>query len=318
MVKRVHSISLVDRLLDLKYDYSDIMNPVPRGPGVKHTMGRHLYDNEHTSDCVFMSCGGAIQAVEAVMKDRVKTAFANIRPPGHHASNQDIGGFCFINNAAVAARYALDDLGANKVIVFDWDVHHGNGTQDIFQDDERVMYLSIHRYDNGGYYPYMCKSSGEYFGVGEGKGFSFNVGWNTEEIGKESLIGDGDYKLAFDNVIWPLAESFNPDLIIVSAGFDAMKEDPLGKLSVSENVYAYMTKQLMTCGEGKLVLLLEGGYNLETMSRGAVTCIKTLLGQPIGVDLETYDPVFSELGFEAVQTTNKVVKEYWDIPELEI
>lgn len=120
---------------------------------MKYTYNNDTYDNEHTSDCAFRAAGATVKAVESVMNSDVSAAFANIRPPGHHADSNSTAGFCFINNVAVAAAHARQNLGARKVLIFDWDVHHGNGTQDIFQDDPNVMFLSFHRFDDGHFYP---------------------------------------------------------------------------------------------------------------------------------------------------------------------
>ena len=174
-VSTIHQPSLVEKLVDLKYDYSDMMNPKPRTPGVKYTMSRQLYDNEYTSDCIFLAAGGVINAVDAVMKNQVDSAFANIRPPGHHASYSNIGGFCYVNNVAIAARHAQQHLGVKRIAIFDWDVHHGNGTQDIFKNDPSVLYISAHRYDNSAFYPFLKDSSAMYTGQGEGRGFNVNI-----------------------------------------------------------------------------------------------------------------------------------------------
>lgn len=286
-----------------------MMNPKPRGKGVKYTMNRQLYDNEYTSDCIFLAAGGVINAVEAVMKRQVDSAFANIRPPGHHAAVSKIGGFCYVNNVAIAARYAQTNLAAKKIVIFDWDVHHGDGTQDIFKNDPDVLYISVHRYDNSAFYPYSKESSSMFIGEGEGKGFNLNIAWDTENPGGISQISDGDYKLAFDSVIEPVIKQFNPDLVLVSAGFDAMGGDPVGNLSLTGDIFAYMSYKLKK--NFKTVLALEGGYNLETMQRGSYDSVRGLLRNHI--DFSGFNPLPSEIGRNSIVNTIEMGQEYWEI-----
>ena len=308
-VSTIHQPSLVEKLVDLKYDYSDMMNPKPRTPGVKYTMSRQLYDNEYTSDCIFLAAGGVINAVDAVMKNQVDSAFANIRPPGHHASYSNIGGFCYVNNVAIAARHAQQHLGVKRIAIFDWDVHHGNGTQDIFKNDPSVLYISAHRYDNSAFYPFLKDSSAMYTGQGEGRGFNVNIAWDTESPGNLSRISDGDYKLAFDSIIQPVIQQFNPELVLVSAGFDAMNGDPVGNLSLSGDIFAYMSYNLKK--NHKVVLALEGGYNLETMQVASYACIRALLRKE--VDFSSYNPQPTSIGIDSLANTIETNHDYWDI-----
>ncbi len=173
-----------------------------------------------------MAAGGTIEGVRAVVEREVDTAFCIVRPPGHHASCSNAAGFCFFNNVAVAARYAQNELGVNKVCIFDWDVHVGDGTSQIFYEDDTVLYMSIHRFDNGAFYP---GPEGKYSKVGEGKGRGYNIHFpfNVEKSQK-NLIGDEDFIYACEKVFFPIIKEFEPDLIIISAGFDSALGDPLG------------------------------------------------------------------------------------------
>jgi len=146
-------------------------------------------------------------------------------PPGHHACVKQGGGFCFFNNVAVAARYARQVLGLQRVAIVDWDVHHGNGTQEVFENDPSVLFISIHRHNHGTFFPGTGRP--ERSGVGAGKGFCVNIGWNC------TGVGDAAYGLAFDTIVVPVLQEFNPQLILVSAGFDAAVGDPLGGMKVS-------------------------------------------------------------------------------------
>ena len=277
-------------------------------------MGKQLYDNEYTSDCIFLAAGGVINSVSAVLSNSVDFAFANVRPPGHHACFSSIGGFCYVNNVAIAAKYAQQYLGVKKIAIFDWDVHHGNGTQDIFKNDSSILYISTHRYDNAAFYPYLKESSAMFIGQGEGTGFNLNIAWDTEDPGNVSEISDGDYKLAFDSVISPVIDQFNPELVLVSAGYDAMKDDPVGKMSLSPNIFAYMTYMLKK--RHKLVLALEGGYNINNLEEGAYASVRALLRS--SVDFSSYNPEPTQMGKDSLSNTLEVNKEYWNIENYDL
>jgi acetoin utilization deacetylase AcuC-like enzyme len=206
---------------------------------------------------------------------RSNNSVALVRPPGHHAETNVCMGFCYYNNAALAAYAALNrknsQTGLNpisRVLIVDWDVHHGNGTQQIFEDDPRVLYISLHRYP---FYP----NTGRYseVGKGAGEGFTVNIGWS------EGGVGDVEYLAAFRQIIMPVAASFNPQLVLISAGFDAAAGDPLGGCSLTPIGYAHMTHQLMQLANGKVMLILEGGYNLRSVASSAEACIRVMLGE---------------------------------------
>ncbi|EIE24210.1 histone deacetylase, partial [Coccomyxa subellipsoidea C-169] len=201
-------------------------------------------------------CRGAVQNGAAI-----------VRPPGHHAESGMAMGFCYFNNAGLAAR-AAQAAGARRVLVLDWDVHHGNGTQHIFEHDPGVMYMSIHRYDGGHFYP--GTGAVKEVGRGAGEGFTVNVPWPM------GGMGNGDYMAAFSHVIIPIAHEYSPDLIIVSAGFDASAGDPIGGCRVTPEAYAHMTAMLGAVAP--LAVLLEGGYNLTATAAGCEAVLRVLLG----------------------------------------
>ena len=210
--------------------------------------------------------GGACQAVDEVMSGKVGNAFSASRPPGHHAETARAMGFCLFNNAAVAARYAQQEHGAERVAIIDFDVHHGNGTQDIFWADPTVMYCSTHQMP---LYP--------------GSGAASECGEANTIVNAPLAAGDGgeEFREAMDLAILPRVESFRPDLVIISAGFDAHTRDPLGGLNLVEADFAWATMKLMeiadrTCG-GRVVSVLEGGYDLEGLARSAAAHIMTLM-----------------------------------------
>lgn len=188
------------------------------------------------------------------------------------------------NNVAVAASWVKEKYGGEhiepakrirKILILDWDVHHGNGTQKAFEEDDEVLYISLHRYDDGEFYPGTNYGRSASLGSGKGKGYSINIPWPGP------LMGDGEYLYAFHQVVMPIAAEFGPDLVIISAGFDAAKGDPLGNCLVTEIGYAQMTYMLMSLANGRVVVALEGGYNVEALAKSALSVTRTLLGDPV-------------------------------------
>eukprot|EP00927_Polykrikos_kofoidii_P008088 TRINITY_DN13345_c0_g3_i1.p1 TRINITY_DN13345_c0_g3~~TRINITY_DN13345_c0_g3_i1.p1 ORF type:complete len:374 (-),score=62.70 TRINITY_DN13345_c0_g3_i1:128-1081(-) len=244
----------------------------------------YVFMNRSTLACARMATGCVLVAVEAVCQDDVKSAAAIVRPPGHHAECHCGMGFCVFNNVAVAAAVATQKFGLERVLVVDWDVHHGNGVQQIFEDSPHVLYFSVHRYDCGTFYPgayyeaigQPVPGRPDFVGVGEGNGFSVNLGWNCGLTGES--YGDAEYAAAWDRLLMPIASQYNPQLVIVSAGFDSARGDPEGELGVTPDGYAYLTSRLMELAGGRLVVALEGGYNVPSVKFGFGACVGALLG----------------------------------------
>lgn len=209
-------------------------------------------------DAALYGAGGACRAVDEVMKGEAKNAFVAVRPPGHHATAESAMGFCLFNNVAVATRYAQNIYKEiERVAIIDWDVHHGNGTQGIFYDDPSVFFFSMHQYP---WYP-GTGSKGE-TGFGRGKDYTLNLPVKAQTKASEQLA-------MFESAIADINRNFKPDLIMISAGFDAHLTDPLGQLRLEDKDYVAMTKVIKkwadeVCG-GRIVSALEGGYNLETL-----------------------------------------------------
>jgi acetoin utilization deacetylase AcuC-like enzyme len=234
--------------------------------------------SEGSWEAATLAAGAAVGAVEAVWSGRMDNAFALVRPPGHHAEPARAMGFCLLNNAAIAAQ-AARQLGARRVLVLDWDVHHGNGTQDIFAARDDVLYMSAHQYP---FYP--GTGAPTEVGVGAGRGFTVNC----------ALPGgqdDADYGAVFHDLFLPAARAFAPELVLVSAGFDPHERDPLADMRVTERGFAAMATAMSdfardACG-GKLVLLLEGGYDLAALTASVRACLEVLGGRreafPTGV-----------------------------------
>ena len=219
-----------------------------------------------TMDAVMHGVGGAVQAVDEVMTGQVVNAFCAMRPPGHHAESVKAMGFCFFNQAAIAARHAQRRHGAQRVAIIDWDVHHGNGTQEIFWDDPSVLYASTHEMP---LYP--------------GTGALSERGQHGTIVNAPLRAGDGseDFREAMETAVLPRIEAFAPDLIVISAGFDAHWRDPLANLNLKEPDFAWATQKLMAIADrhcsGRVVSILEGGYDLEGLSRSAAAHVTALM-----------------------------------------
>ncbi|BEI85282.1 hypothetical protein CcaverHIS002_0506830 [Cutaneotrichosporon cavernicola] len=261
-----------------------------------------LYVCRETGHCARLSCGGVIQACRSVCEGEVRNAFAIVRPPGHHAEPDEHMGFCFFNNVAVAAREVQRQGLAKKVLILDWDVHHGNGTQRAFWDDPNVLYISIHRHDGGKFYPSSDFGALDMVGEGEGEGTSVNIPWPGPGF------GDGDYIYAFQKIVMPIAYEFAPDLVIISAGFDAADGDQLGCCNVTPAGYGHMTHMLCALAGGKVVVALEGGYNLRAISDSSLAVAQVLLGE---TPAEIGQVQASELATEVIHEVAKVQSKYW-------
>lgn len=234
-----------------------------------------IYFNEFTYDCAMMALGCSIKLADAVLDNKeIRNGFAVIRTPGHHAQKSEANGFCFFNNAAIVAKHCIKERGLEKILIIDWDVHHGQGTQSFFYDDPHVLYVSIHRYEKGKFWPELIESNFNFTGTKKGKGFNVNIPLN------ETGCNDIDFLLMWFNVIMPVAYEFNPELVIISAGFDAAIGCPEGQMRVKPLTYHILCHSLMSLADGKVVALLEGGYNLLSLAESAAMTLRALLGYP--------------------------------------
>ncbi|KAJ7647266.1 histone deacetylase complex protein [Roridomyces roridus] len=261
-----------------------------------------LYVCQATTRSARLSCGGVIDASLAVARGELKKAFAIVRPPGHHAEPEEHMGFCFFNNVAVAARVVQQKTKIKKILILDWDVHHGNGTQRAFNDDPSVLYISIHRYEGGNFYPCGTFGGLQSCGEGAGLGYSVNIPW------PEAGMGDADYIHAFQKIVMPIATEFAPELVIISAGFDAAAGDELGECFVSPAGYAHMTYMLGGLAGGRMVVALEGGYNLDSITNSALAVTEIILG---GSPPEMGSLVANETAAETVWLVAREQSKYW-------
>ena len=220
-------------------------------------------------EAAVMAAGGVLTAIDAVMERKVTNAFCAVRPPGHHALENQALGFCIFNNVAIGARYIQEKYNLSKVLIVDWDVHHGNGTQAAFYDDPNVLYFSVHQYP---FYP----GSGSQAERGSGKGLNTNI-----NVPLPAGSGDERYIKEFEEKLTPAASSFSPDFVLVSAGFDSHRDDLLGGMRVTEQGFAKLTQIVKNiaekCCSGRLVSVLEGGYGLEGLAASVEAHIRVLM-----------------------------------------
>lgn len=213
-----------------------------------------------TFEVALLAVGGVMEAVDAVMTERLRNAFCAVRPPGHHAERSHAMGFCFFNNVAIAAEYLRAKYELERVVILDWDVHHGNGTQHHFEGDPNVLYVSIHQ-DPRTLFP--GTGWAHEVGVGEGVGATLNVPMMPAS-------GDREYRQAFESKILPAISAFRPDFVLISAGFDAHREDPLSHIMLSTECFGWMTVRIRELSDavcdGRLVSVLEGGYDLPALA----------------------------------------------------
>ncbi|XP_066396761.1 histone deacetylase 15 isoform X4 [Miscanthus floridulus] len=260
------------------------------------------YANGHSACAAKLAAGLCADLASLMVSGRVRNGFALVRPPGHHAGVKQAMGFCLHNNAAVAAL-AAKRAGAKKVLIVDWDVHHGNGTQEIFEGDKTVLYISLHRHEDGNFYP--GTGAAHEVGVLDGQGFSVNIPWSR------GGVGDNDYIFAFQTVVLPIAAEFAADITIISAGFDAARGDPLGGCDVTPAGYSWMTSLLADCSNGRLLVILEGGYNLRSISSSATEVVKVLLGD--GPNRASFVGSPSREALKTVSQVLKIQQQFWPV-----
>jgi acetoin utilization deacetylase AcuC-like enzyme len=259
-------------------------------------------------DAALKSAGALLEGMERIFSGDIDNAFCLVRPPGHHATAERGMGFCLFNNNAIAARFAIKEMGISRVFILDWDAHHGNGLQDIFYDDDKVLYTSLHQYPH---YP-GTGSTGE-LGIGAGEGYTVNFPLPARS-------GEEVYLAAFDQVILPIARAYQPELVLISAGYDGHFSDLLCSMLLRGHSYAEMATRLKALAEefcgGKMMAALEGGYNLAGIAISIADTIAVMAGEDIrveeDVDSETIHPS-SRRGMEIVESTREALSEYWSI-----
>ncbi|XP_009461218.1 PREDICTED: LOW QUALITY PROTEIN: histone deacetylase 10 [Nipponia nippon] len=262
-----------------------------------------FFFHPNTYRCARLAVGATLQLVDAVMSGKVCNGMALVRPPGHHSQRNAANGFCLFNNVAIAAEYAKLKYGLQRILIVDWDVHHGQGTQYVFEEDPSVLYFSWHRYEHQEFWPSLKESDYDAVGLGKGRGFNINLPWN--KIG----MGNSDYLAAFFHVLLPMAFEFDPELVLVSSGYDSGIGDPEGQMDATPEVFAHLTHFLMQLANGKLCVILEGGYHLKSLSESVCMTVKTLLGDPVPQITGEMAPCLSAV--ESIQNVRAAHKPYW-------
>lgn len=236
--------------------------------------------SEKSYETACLAVGGVLNLMEVIFSNKIHNGFALVRPPGHHAEKDQAMGFCIFNNIAIGASYALKKQWASRILIVDWDVHHGNGTQNAFYHSSKVLYFSTHQYPH-----YPMSGRLEEMGEGEGRGYTVNVPLSAGH-------GDRDYLYIFDHLLRPIAYDFRPEVILVSAGFDPYVNDPLSDMNLTVKGFAYLAQVLRDIAKelcnNHLIFILEGGYALEGLAQSIEAIIKVLLGEDSGPPKDFY------------------------------
>lgn len=292
-----------------------------------------IYVNENSLEVARLAAGSAIQLTSDIIQGKIQNGMCVTRPPGHHAMKSKPNGFCLCNNVGIAAKYALsnsyrikshddgnrdqklgsdsaskEDLSSTypvrRVLIVDFDVHHGQGTQYAFYDDPNVLYFSVHRYENGLFWPNLRES--DFDSVGEGNGVGYNANLPLNSVG----MSDFDYMSIFHQILLPVAYEFQPDLILVEAGYDASIGDPEGQMRLSPAAYGHIIHSLMALASGRIGIFLEGGYFLESLAEGAAMTLRALLGDcniSLGPPSSPHDTLIT-----SVLNLKYALKPYWN------
>lgn len=260
-LQRVHNRALVDQIRHLS----------ERGGGLLDH--GDTYVTAVSYEAARTAAGAGLTAVDAILSNQARNGFAIVRPPGHHAESSQVSGFCLFNNIAIAARYAQATYNCQRILIVDFDIHHGNGTQEIFFQDDTVLFISAHLFIPRLFYPGSGGISE--IGIGHGRGYTLNMPLPP-------LVGDVGYGRLWQEVVWPRATTFAPDLILVSAGYDAHWQDPLSMSGLSLAGYAHLSRQLVQLADalchGRILFMLEGGYHEQALAYGILNTFYALLG----------------------------------------
>jgi len=291
----VHTLSYIDRIARTAGKSCTFLDP-------------DTIASAETYEIAKLAVGGVCNAIDAVMTAEVDNAFAFVRPPGHHAGPANSAGFCLFNNVAIGAIHAMKKHGLKKILIVDWDLHHGDGTQKIFYSDRRGLYFSTHQYP---FYP--GTGSLREKGEGDAVGYTVNVPLRDGAV-------NGTFISVFRRILEPIALAFEPDLILVSAGFDIYYQDPLGGMRVTPDGFAAMARELLNiadhCCSGRLVAVLEGGYHVAGLTRSVKATLEEMFDETHWTQqkIDNMEREADEENKAVIQTVIAGMSPYWDIP----
>lgn len=253
-------------------------------------------------EVALLAAGGLLKAVDLVMEGKIQNGFALVRPPGHHAEAARAMGFCLFNNVAIAAEYLIKKYGTKRILIVDWDLHHGNGTQNSFYDREDILYFSTHQFPH---YP----GTGYWNETGQGKGEGFTV-----NVPLRPGKGDADYLFIFKKILSPIVAEYKPEFILVSAGFDIYQGDPLGGMEITEEGFGALTSELLSYAhdfsQERILFTLEGGYDLQGLKEGVKYVLLYLSGEGEKLNIEESISSLTERELAPVFETQK---QYWKL-----
>ncbi len=279
---------------------------ISRTAGVEHyQLDPDTSTSAYSWEAAIKAAGGLFVLVDEVMERRAANGFGLVRPPGHHAERDRAMGFCLFNNVALAAHYAMNIHGLERILIVDWDLHHGNGTQHSFYDDDRVLYFSTHQFP---YYPGTGRL--EEAGSGKGEGYTVNVPMSA---GK----GDQEYYAVFSRLLRPICLEFKPELILVSAGFDIYRDDPLGGMMVSADGFGLLAASILqmardTC-DGRVIFTLEGGYNLTGLRDGVLEVLRICRKNHTEIDRILESSKSSDIDFKELDRALSFQSRFWSL-----
>ena len=292
-----------DLLMTHRPDYIELVKQVCNRGGGLLDLGDTVASPKSFEAAVY-AVGGAKKAVDSVMKEEFKNAFAFVRPPGHHALPYAACGFCIFNNIAIAARHLIQEYGIRKVLILDIDAHHGNGTQEIFYDTDKVLYMSLHQDPRG----FPGVGFPDETGKGEGEGFTVNIPFpfrTTDEF----------YLKAFNEIAIPIIKQYSPEFTLMSVGFDGHYTDPVASLWLSANVYIHIFKEVYKLSNGRFVAVLEGGYSLEWIGKiaAAVVSIMAELEYRLEDEPQQASERVRNRAFEFLNEVKRVQSKFWKL-----
>lgn len=297
-IERIHDPAYIDTIDNLRGQSAQLDGDTILSPG--------------TVPAAYLAAGTGIQAIDAICNapspNATRRAFCLVRPPGHHAERDHSLGFCIFNNIAIAAAYATEKLGLERVLIIDWDVHHGNGTQHSFKHRSDILVINIHQT------PLFPETGTIHaLGSGHGTGFTINIPFPPGRT-------DADYTAAFTQIIHPIAHQFAPQLVLVSAGFDAHQNDPIGSMNLTTQGFANLTAQCIDIAEqhaqGRIALFLEGGYNLTALTQSTHACIQTLANHtPQTSPPPTTPTTPSPAAQNTLNHVHRLLSPLWSLPQ---